>query len=63
MSKTPWQNGYWCMSTMPSFVFVIEGEKAEAKTMIALDYPDIESTMPPNTIKYGDFGDAREAIQ
>ena len=47
---------------MPSFVFVIEGEKAEAKTMIALDYPDIESALPPNTIKSGDFGDAKKEV-
>ena len=63
MSKTPWRNGYWYMANMPAIVFIIEGEKAEAKTMIALDYPDIESKMPPNTIKSGDFGSARKEVE
>ena len=47
---------------MPSYIFIFEGEKAEAKTMIALDFPDVESQMPTSTIKYGDFGEARKEV-
>jgi len=50
------------MENMPSYVFAIEGEKADAKSLIALDYPDIESTMPPNIMKSGDFGATRKEI-
>jgi len=32
------------------------------KTMIALDFPDVESPMPTNTIKYGDFGEAGKEV-
>ena len=62
MSKTPWKNGYWTLSNMPSYIFIFDGEKAEAKTMIALDFPDVESQMPTSTIKYGDYGEARKEV-
>ena len=62
MSETPWKNGYWNMSNMPSYIFILDGEKAEAKPLIALDFPDVKSPMPTNTIKYGDFGEARKEV-
>ena len=44
-SKTPWRNGYWASPNMPAWVYVVDGEKMDAKNMIALDYPDIEGNM------------------
>jgi len=40
---------------------VVDGEKMDAKNMIALDYPDIEGSMSCN-IKHGDFGPARKEV-
>ena len=53
--NTPWQNGYWSMKKQ-STLFMVEGEKWVAKSLIALDYPDVESSMPLSLMKYGDFG-------
>ena len=36
MSKTPWRNGYWASPNMPAFLWVVDGEKMDAKNMIAL---------------------------
>ena len=41
-AKAPWRNGFWSSDKMPSFIFVLDGEKSEGKNFIALDYPDIE---------------------
>ena len=62
MSKeTPWRNGYWFNPDTPSMVCIVDGEKMEVKTLIALDYPDLgggfESTIIP-----GDFGETRKEI-
>lgn len=61
-SKTPWRNGYWASPNMPAFVWVVDGEKMDAKNMIALDYPDIEGSMVC-TIEHGDFGPLRNSGQ
>ena len=47
---------------MPSSLLVLEGEKLLLKSFIALDYPDVESTLPPNSIKSGDFGAAQKEV-
>ena len=61
-SKTPWRNGYWASPNMPAFIWVVDGEKMDAKNMIALDYPDIEGSMVC-TLKHGDFGPPRNSGQ
>ena len=60
--KTPWRNGLWSYTGMSSAVFMVEGENWDRKSLIALDYPDIEGSMPLSIMKYGDFGAARKEI-
>ena len=60
--NTPWRDGYWVVEEMASTIFMVEGEKVLVKSLIALDYPDVESSMPPSTMKYGDFGAATKEI-
>ena len=61
--KTPWQNGYWTVEKWPSTLFDVKGEKWDMKFLIALDYPDMEtSSMQSCIIKYGDFGEARKEM-
>ena len=56
MSKeTPWRNGYWSAQNMPASIFIIDGEKVHMKTLIGLDYPDLEGGFE-HTIKSGNFG-------
>ena len=59
--KTPWKNGYWANSGMSLMIFIIDGEKMDGKSHVALDYPDIEGGSSC-TIKFGDFGPARKEI-
>ena len=59
--KTPWKNGYWANTSMPLFIYIIDGEKMDAKNYVALDYPDIGGGYA-STIKFGDFGPARKEI-
>ena len=66
MSKeTPWQNGYWSAQKsaqkMPSLIFLIDGENMSMKSLIALDYPDLEGGYEC-TIKSGNFGATRKEI-
>ena len=58
----PWRDGFWIVEEMASTIFEVEGEKWLVKNLIALDYPDVESSMPPSRMKYGDFGIASKEI-
>ena len=60
--NTPWRDGFWIVEEMASTIFEVEGEKWLVKNLIALDYPDVESSMPPSRMKYGDFGAASKEI-
>ena len=60
--NTPWRNGYWTVEKMASTIFMVEGENWVVKSLIALDYPDVESSMPSSIMKYGDFGATRKEI-
>ena len=60
--NTPWRDGFWIVEEMASTIFEVEGEKWLVKNLIALDYPDVESSMPPSRMKYGDFGAARKEM-
>ena len=62
MSDLPWRDGFWIVEEMASTIFEVEGEKWLVKNLIALDYPDVESSMPPSRMKYGDFGPACKEI-
>ena len=59
--KTPLRDGYWANPDAPAFLNLVNGEKWEGKTMIALDYPDIESGWA-GTIKHGNFGPTRKEV-
>ena len=54
--NTPWRNGYWTVEKMSSTIFMVESDKWVVKSLIALDYPDVESSLPSSIMKYGDFG-------
>ena len=58
----PWRDGFWIVEEMASTIFEVEGEKWLVKNLIALDYPDVESSMPPSRMKYGDFGAASKEM-
>ena len=60
--NTPWHDGFWIVEEMASTIFEVKGEKWLVKNLIALDYPDVESSMPPSRMKYGDFGIASKEI-
>ena len=59
--KTPWRNGFWFAEKMPSFIFVIDGEKSEGKNFVGLDFPDIQGSFS-STMKFGDFGPAKKEV-
>ena len=59
--KTPWRNGFWFADKMPSFIFVINGEKSEGKNFIGLDYPDIQGSFS-STMRFGDYGPAKKEV-
>ena len=59
---TPCRNGNWFTEQMPSFIWVVNGERMDGKNMISLDYPDIEGGCFPCTLQFGDFGPARREI-
>ena len=60
--KTPWQDGYWTVDRWSSTLFEVRREKWDMKSLIALDYPDMEIGNSSCILKYGDFGEARKEI-
>ena len=61
--KTPWRDGYWANPAMPAFLNHVNGEKWEGKSMIAMDYPDIEGSAGwACTVKHGNFGPTRKEV-
>ena len=39
VKETPWKNGFWYNKTSKCFLVSIEGENAEMKNIVCLDYP------------------------
>ena len=59
--KPPWKNGIWHSSGISSFVNVVEGQKADMKSLVFFEYPDI-TPMGKGSWHYGDFGPAHSDI-
>ena len=59
---TKWQDGLWKNPNSNVFVVIVDGNKAEYKTMLFLDHPDLCKTMFEGTWKFGDFGAAHADV-
>ena len=60
-NSTPWRNGFWMNMEQQQSVFIVNGDKMEAKQHISLDFPDLDASDTDVTLimKSGDFGPAR----
>ena len=59
--KPRWRDGFWYNSKISDTILVVEGDNVEAKNLVALDFPDIDSGNPM-TFKYGNFGPAKDEV-
>ena len=62
MANTPWQNGYWTVDRWPSTLFDVRGEKWSMKSLVALDFPDVEGSNQSCIMRSGYFGEARKEM-
>ena len=61
--ENPWRNGIYLSDGNTGVVFKIEGNKVYMYSAAYYDFPDEDEPYKEGTVKFGDFGPAREEIK